>query len=112
MYCWLFVLAWLVIFPQWLGGGSGTLAINGGLSSPKQWIEMSDSSLPMNAVVHQIEIVVKRHLGQCFRLLDSDLPVGFPEFVLDDLFTDLEDQTNLFRCYQKTYFRQHRYPLL
>ena len=34
MYCGESVLASLVIFPQWLGGGSGTSRINGGESSP------------------------------------------------------------------------------
>lgn len=34
MYCGEFVRPWLVSLPQWLGGGSGSEAISGGVSSP------------------------------------------------------------------------------
>lgn len=68
---------------------------------------MSDSSLSIDVVVHQVEIVVKRHLGQPLCFLGSDLPVSLPQLVFDNLVTDLQDQPNLLRRYEETYFRQH-----
>lgn len=62
MYCGDAVRGWLVSLPQWLGGGSGTRAIKGGVSSPcrgKSLASIWSSRIAMHRVVHQVERLVE-----------------------------------------------------